>query len=74
MAKAAMLIVVVLASMLVWVSAALVRVENQRYAMYVGVCEPDFANPLPFWNCLRTVQTRTAWWWHLYYALSSKDY
>ena len=54
--------------LIVWLAAALVRVENVRYAMQVGMC----------WNatlklhdlaCIGKVQTRTAWYWHLFYAL-----
>jgi hypothetical protein len=60
---------------IVWLSASLVRVENQRYAMQVGMCEDkvllekvqqigwDYA-------CLSKVETRTNWMWHLFYALT----
>jgi hypothetical protein len=47
---------------------ALVRTENQRYAMFVGMC----AGPVvPNGACLAKVETRTSWWWHLYYALQN---
>jgi hypothetical protein len=47
---------------------ALVRTENQRYVMFVGMC----ANPAePKGHCLEKVETRTYWWWHLYYALQN---
>jgi hypothetical protein len=49
-------------------SAALVRTENQRYALFVGMCR-DPVTLLTDSKCLKNVETRTAWWWHLYYAL-----
>jgi hypothetical protein len=55
---------------IVWLSAALVRVENERYAMAVGMCF-DKAVQLPDLACVKKVQTRTAWWWHLFYALTN---
>jgi hypothetical protein len=50
-----------------WLAIALVRVENERYAMVVGLCQRDVVKPIQ--PCLDRVQTRTGWWWHLYYAL-----
>jgi len=57
------------AVLIVWLSVALVRVENQRYAMAVGMCY-DKAKGLPDLVCVHRVETRTAWWWHLFYALT----
>jgi len=54
--------------LIVWLSAALVRVENQRYALSIGMCR-DTATGFIDFACLDKVQTRTAWWWHLFYAL-----
>jgi hypothetical protein len=48
----------------------LVRIENQRYALYVNLCKFDPANPTVRWNCLEKAQTRTSWLGHLYYALT----
>ena len=52
---------------IVWLATALVRVENERYAMQVGMCK----HALLGWDygCLSKVETRTSWLWHLYYAL-----
>jgi hypothetical protein len=47
-----------------------VRIENQRYALLVGLCKLDPSNPAQGWNCLASVQTRTSWFWHLYYAMT----
>lgn len=60
-----------LAALLLWACAALVKVENQRYALQVGMCATSIAPALPDPQCLETVQTRTGWWWHLFYALAS---
>lgn len=51
---------------IVWLATTLVRVENQRYALTIGMCQGPV---LPDWKCLETVETRTGWWWHLFYAL-----
>lgn len=53
---------------LVTCAHALVRTENQRYAMFVGMCADPIAPKAP---CLAKVETRTGWWWHLYYALQN---
>lgn len=47
-----------------------VRIENQRYALFVDLCKLDPANPAKRWDCLENVQTRTSWFWHLYYAMT----
>jgi hypothetical protein len=49
--------------LLLWTAAALIRTENERYALFLGMCK-DFDTA-----CLSKVETRTAWYWHLYYAL-----
>lgn len=48
--------------------AVIVKVENQRYALQVGMCKQE-SLPLPDMNCLANVQTRTSWVWHLFYAI-----
>ena len=48
------LIVAVL--LIVWLSAALVRVENQRYALMVGMCRDNLG--LTDMKCLASVQKR----------------
>jgi hypothetical protein len=58
---------VLAALLLVWMSAALVRVENERYALFVGMCRDRLG--LVDVRCLASVETRTGWWWHLFYAL-----
>lgn len=57
---------------------ALVRVENARYALWLGMCPNirkitaaigDNSSGPDALNCT-TIQTRTGWWWHLYYAVT----
>lgn len=60
--------VVVLLALVVYMASTIVRIENERYALSLGMCvnavgNTDFA-------CLAKTQTRTAWWWHLWYALT----
>jgi hypothetical protein len=49
--------------------AVIVKIENQRYALQVGLCK-DKSNPLMVdMKCLANIETRTSWVWHLYYAI-----
>lgn len=57
------LLVVVLYLMIV-----LIRVENQRYALFVGMCRSG-PTGLADSKCLSKVETRTNPLWHLFYAL-----
>lgn len=59
----------VFAALLLWFGSALVRVENQRYALQTGMCTPVAPSSAPDLQCLEEAETRTAWWWHLYHAL-----
>lgn len=54
--------------LVVWLSASLVRVENQRYAQVIGMCR-DGATGLSDLACLSKVETRTSWIWHFAYGL-----
>ena len=65
--KAAMIIF--LSLIIMFLADRVVRLENQRYALATGVCKIDPANPAQGWKCLDRVQTRTTWFWHLYYAI-----
>lgn len=58
----------ILLALVIWLAASLVRVENQRYALRIGMCEGPVTSQ-KFYDCIETVQTRTGWWWHLFYAL-----
>ena len=64
-----MVLVVILMTLLVWLGTALVRVENERHALEVGLCSVSPTDPLTTFECLKKAETRTGWWWHLFYAL-----
>ncbi len=73
-------LVAVLCVAVIVLTHALVRVENERYALWLGMCPNmrEAVAALPTgdddgMNCTRTVQTRTAWWWHVYYAIANKN-
>ena len=58
----------------VWLSFSLVKVENERYALFVGMCYKKDTLPvfgLIDHQCLSKVETRTSWMWHLFYALTN---
>jgi hypothetical protein len=68
--KAPLIIIGVLLLVIVYMARTIVRIENQRYALSIGMCGNKTNRELPpDPECLRTVQTRTHWTWHLYYAL-----
>lgn len=52
----------------IFLAATLVRVENQRYALQLGMCR-DATTSLTDFNCLEKIQTRINWLGHLFYAL-----
>ena len=59
---------IILSVLIIWLAASLVRVENQRNALYVGMCR-DQGTGLTNYTCMRTVETRTHWMWHLLYGM-----
>jgi hypothetical protein len=58
-----------LAALCLWLSVTLVRVENQRYALTLGMCRHTLG--LVDVSCLAKTQTRSSWFWHLFYSLTS---
>ncbi len=54
---------------IVWMTVALVRVENQRYALQIGMCRDGLGGTTNV-RCLLEVESRTHWWSHLFYALT----
>lgn len=62
------LIVVLLASV-VFLTARLVTIENQRYAAVLGMCPGKQVPHMQDLACLAAIQSRTSWGWHLFYAL-----
>lgn len=59
-----------LIALAVFLCARIVRIENERYALYHGLCKSATMPMLNDPSCLRTIQTRTSWTWHLYHALT----
>lgn len=51
--------------------SALVRVENERYALSLGMCPGPVAGMSPDMACVSKTETRTGWWWHIYAALTN---
>ena len=64
------LTIVALLASLIFVSGRLVHVENQRYALILGLCKFDTKNPGAFQECLERVRIRDSALWHLYYGLT----
>lgn len=62
--------IVVLLLAVVWLSAALVKAENQRYALSLGMCVEKQLGVADY-SCLAKTETRTAWYWHIYYGLTN---
>ena len=62
-------IILVPIAVIYFLTTTLVRVENERYALFLGMCKS------PLWDldydpqCLKTVQTRTSWLWHVAFAV-----
>ena len=64
-------VIVLLLLAVVFLSDRLVREENQRYAILVGMCNRPETPLLPIdMTCLESAQTRTSWFWHFYYAVT----
>lgn len=67
------IIILLLFILLIWFGFTIVRIENERYALIVGVCGDvdvaDFETVRERSQCLDTVQTRTSPFWHLLYGL-----
>jgi hypothetical protein len=61
--------IVFLIAVIVYLSLIIIRVENERYALFLSMCRNELALPV-YLECLKKVQTRTHWAWHLFYALT----
>jgi hypothetical protein len=59
---------VILLVLVIWLAASLVRVENQRYALQLGMCIDPTLKVADF-TCLTKVETRTSWAAHLLYGM-----
>jgi hypothetical protein len=65
------ILIVTLAVTVLWFAAVIVKLENQRYAMSIGMCaDTSLPNVVIYRSdCLREVETRTSPLWHLTSAL-----
>lgn len=63
------LTILVLVGIIVFMGYRIVHIENQRYALLLGMCDRKDGLQLPDFDCLSKVETRTHWAWHLWYAL-----
>ena len=63
--------IAVLLLLIVFLCSRIVHIENQRYALFLGMCASPPEDARPALRCLETVQTRTSPLWHLYYALTN---
>jgi hypothetical protein len=66
-------LIALLAIGLVTTTSAVIRLENYRYANFVGMCTDfDIKNPaerIRREDCLHKSQTRSSWMWHILYGL-----
>jgi hypothetical protein len=64
---------VMLVAMVVVLTSAVVRLENYRYANFLGACtEFDITKSqqrIEREKCLEATQTRTHWLWHVLYGV-----
>ena len=67
-------VVIALLALVLWFGATIVRLENENYAMRIGMCgehnPADFESIMTRNRCLEEVETRTSPVWHLFYALT----
>lgn len=61
------LLIAALVALVAYQSYCLVKIENERQALLTGMCKGPY---LPDLECLKSVQTRTHWAWHLVVALA----
>jgi len=64
-------VIVVLALAAVFLTDRLARVENQRYVLALGLCEPRTPDVLQFYRCVEGKQSRTSWFWQAYYGITT---
>ena len=65
------MLVIALSCVVLWFGMTIAKLENENYALRLGMCPTEAGNPpSEQFKCLRTVETRTSIWWHLYYALT----
>lgn len=53
-----------LVALVVFLAYRVAALENQRYALQIGMCERTSS------TCLEAVQTRTSWLWNLFHGIA----
>jgi len=65
--------ILILLILVIWLGKSLIRIENERMALFqaaaYGTCTLDHSDPIEFFRCLDTTETRTSNILHLFYAL-----
>jgi hypothetical protein len=61
-------LILMLVVLVIFLVDRITLIENQRYALQVGLCKNT--DPLHMVPCLAKTQSRTSRRWHLYYALT----
>jgi hypothetical protein len=71
--------VLLLLGVILYLCVVLIRIENQRYALWMGTCHspylevqrrpPQLKDVEETLQCVRHTETRTHALWHLWYAL-----
>lgn len=65
------LIIAVQLCIIVFMGYRLAHIENQRYALYLGMCDRDYGVVIiPDFKCLDNVETRIHWVWNLWFSFS----
>lgn len=57
-----------LAALLLWAFTALVKAENLRHALQIGIVVTSTAPALDDHQCLERARTSTGWWRYLFYS------
>lgn len=63
------LLIICLCATLFFTCDRLVEIENQRYALLLGMCHQQDPATLFDFECLEKVESRTSWIEHLYFGL-----
>ena len=77
--------VLLLLGVITYLCVVLVRIENQRYALWMGLCHSPYGKVLEQGHqpqkvfeetrqCVRHTATRTPAVWHLWYALVGESF
>jgi len=65
-------VIILLLVLVALMAQRIIHIENQRYALVLGMCSNTHPENLLIMKCLDETQTRTHWVWHLYYGLTSR--